>query len=563
MAVPLDIRSVKRPPNTIVDDSGSNGLYRYAVRERAGVKYDDRGRPRPSNGKVIGHIIDGQYVAVNKNIRPVKEAESPSLIYGNGAFVHSVSEDLFQDMLTIYTPKDAREIMAIASLKAMHPGITQNRLNKKYKHSIISTFYKCDGMTKNPVGQFFEQIGKDREKRKQFAAKRIASLCESDHIAIDGTLKQDTSCINSFSAFSYKGRVRGVKDISIIYAYSIEKREPLCAEVFPGNCIDASAFKEFIVHNDLQSGIILADKGFPVSQIRKELKDRPGLHYLSPIRRNDRRIKEFALDKFDDAFLFGAKTILCKKLQLPTGKYAYSFQDIYRAFCEKNSFVNRAVANNDFDAKKLEKKEDEFGAITFESDQNLTCAEVYSCYQNRWELEAMFDLYKHGADLTCTRVQSEWSIRGEEFFDLITIIITSRCVHKAEDAGVLKSQTYTDLLEDLGQIWRLVDAPDPPRAGDGYWDHEFVETSNIMVQLGLCQPKIEEHETELVTPKKTGRPKSEKKAEEPKKKRGRPRKITTEEPKPKRPVGRPRIHPIDPNKPKRGPGRPRKTQPQA
>ena len=44
MMVPESIRSVPRPTNTVVVDSGHNGALRYAVRERAGLKYDRSGR---------------------------------------------------------------------------------------------------------------------------------------------------------------------------------------------------------------------------------------------------------------------------------------------------------------------------------------------------------------------------------------------------------------------------------------------------------------------------------------------------------------------------------------
>ena len=42
MMVPESIRSVPRPTNTVVVDSGHNGALRYAVRERAGVNLRDR-----------------------------------------------------------------------------------------------------------------------------------------------------------------------------------------------------------------------------------------------------------------------------------------------------------------------------------------------------------------------------------------------------------------------------------------------------------------------------------------------------------------------------------------
>ena len=37
MSVPEEIRKVKRPVNTVVVDSGSKGLKRYAVRKRKGL----------------------------------------------------------------------------------------------------------------------------------------------------------------------------------------------------------------------------------------------------------------------------------------------------------------------------------------------------------------------------------------------------------------------------------------------------------------------------------------------------------------------------------------------
>ncbi len=65
MAVPADIRAVPRPKNTIVDDSGREGPKRYAVRERSSTKYVAGGNPQPHNGKVIGHIIDHEYVPID------------------------------------------------------------------------------------------------------------------------------------------------------------------------------------------------------------------------------------------------------------------------------------------------------------------------------------------------------------------------------------------------------------------------------------------------------------------------------------------------------------------
>ncbi len=76
--------------------------------------------------------------------------------------------------------------------------------------------------------------------------------------------------------------------MSVLYVYDIEAMEPVCAEVFPGNSMDAISYAAFIRDND--KGILVADKGFPPSQIRNELGERPDLYFLTPIKRNDKRI---------------------------------------------------------------------------------------------------------------------------------------------------------------------------------------------------------------------------------------------------------------------------------
>ena len=51
MAVPESVRKVKRPVNTIVEDSGRDTVYRYSVRERGEIVYESGGNPRPKNGR--------------------------------------------------------------------------------------------------------------------------------------------------------------------------------------------------------------------------------------------------------------------------------------------------------------------------------------------------------------------------------------------------------------------------------------------------------------------------------------------------------------------------------
>lgn len=248
MAVPAEIRAVPRPVNTIVDDSGTNSPKRYAVRQRAFSKYIPGGNPQPKNGKVIGHIIDYKYVPLTDSTA----SDGPDMLsYGASALVKSVSADLLSDLLNIYPANEAYSIMSIATLRVIRPKITLGRMATHYRRTFVCKDYPGAAMSKNTLGNLLQRIGQDGNKRKDFYQLRISSVAEDHHIAIDGTLKQNTSIVNDLSAYSYKARTRGCSEVSVLYAYDIEQMEPVCAEVFPGNSIDASSYSAFIRDHDI------------------------------------------------------------------------------------------------------------------------------------------------------------------------------------------------------------------------------------------------------------------------------------------------------------------------
>jgi transposase len=99
--------------------------------------------------------------------------------------------------------------------------------------------------------------------------------------------------------------------------------EPICAEVFPGNSTDAASYSSFIRDNDIRRGIIVADKGFPPSSIKEELSERPDLHFLTPIKRNDTRIANNRMLEFDGVITGVNDHVVYKKAAIKGGRYLY------------------------------------------------------------------------------------------------------------------------------------------------------------------------------------------------------------------------------------------------
>ena len=521
MKVPEEIRKVKRPVNTIVEDSGRDGPKRYSVRERSAVKYVPGKNPQPHNGKVVGHIINFKFVPVDN--KASTEAKPKMLSYGSVALAKSVCDDITDDLLAVYDAGKVYSIMSLAIIRVIRPSTPLSRVSAHYRRTFTSVFFPGAAVSQNSLGNLIDYLGVDEDRRKAFFLKRISSVMAEHHIAIDGTLKQDNSTVNDLSAFSYKARVKNTKDISVIYAYDIEKMEPVCAQVFPGNCIDASAYSTFIRNNNIDKGIIVADKGFPPSKIKNELNSRPNLHFLTPIKRNDVRIKDNDMLSFQGVLSgIAANVLFCKK-QIKGGRYLYAFLDQSKSSLEAKTFLTKAKQDSEFDYEKYCDKKDKFGLIVLESDQNLPPVVAYTCYEERWKLEMVFKYYKMDEDLDRTRVQGDFAVIGSEFVNFISTLITCRIINKAQKSGVLKEMSYGEMMDDLSSAWRMTDAPlnVPASSDDEYWVHTLNTVMETLEKLGLSVPAAKPE------PKKRGRkPKVKEQSETtPRRPRGRPRKV--------------------------------------
>lgn len=485
MGVPEVIRKVTRPKNTVVIDYGEgHGNLRYAVRERVGVRYVPHGNPQPINGRVIGHIINGAFVPVISTLRN----EPDFLSFGPSAFVNSVGKDLYEDLLQAFPSAVAQQIIVIASIKAMVPAVRCSRLNTEYEANWISLYYPDTALSKNTVCRLLKLIGMNSEHRHAFFDRRLGRVQESHHLIIDGMLKTDSSTVNDFSAFSRKARVKGCEDISLLYAYDLEKNEPICSEVFPGNCIDAVSYHSFISQNHIEKGIIVADKGFPPSAIEEDFKAHSCLHFLTPLKRSDKRVQTNRMLDFEEVLPGFPATLYAKKVKLANGHFLYSFRDVERAALEEKSLSRGVMHGETFDKENYWKKRNAFGSIVFESDQDLSLATVYKIYDARWDIELLFKAFKNEECLDETNVQGNFSVIGSEFINFIATVLTHRMILAAKKAGLLEHQTFGELMRDISRTFRLRKFKDKdPAIKDGGWVGCMPKPMAELIALGLCK----------------------------------------------------------------------------
>ena len=296
MPIPQHILSVERPKNTVVTCYGKNKDH-YAVRQRVGCKYDG-GRHLPKNGPTIGHIIDGRYVPIEAPIPRVSMCDVDLKDWANVTLCDRLFQDVLLDLRKVYNENDALKLYCIAILRVCNPGIKDCELKEAYDDCFLSETYPEVALSRNTVCEFLNNVGKSCSRIVKFMRLRTEAVNMRHHLLVDGTLKTDTSKVNSLSDFSRKVRLKGSRDISVLYAFDLEGREPVCSKCYPRNMLDVTAYESFISENHITKGIIVSDKGFSSSAAEAQFKANPGLHYLTPLKRNAKLIGRYDMLTF-------------------------------------------------------------------------------------------------------------------------------------------------------------------------------------------------------------------------------------------------------------------------
>lgn len=345
-----EIRNIARPKNTILLPTKKENV--YMVVERVGCKYD-HGRRLPQNGKVIGHIIDKVYVPKEEKIQKLTNRSVSLLRYGNVAFADKMGNNLLLSLNQIYDPNDALNIYNLALMRASFGDIKDYQIDEKYHKCFASVLYPRRAVSKNSISTLLENIGLDYAGIHSFMLNRIKDLVsEKTKILIDGMLKSNTSNINSFVGFSYKGRIKGTTDISIICAFDADRKEPLCIKVYKGNLPDFVNCADFFDEFNLPNGLVISDKGFPLDKL-KERSSCSKIAFLNPIKRSSKIIDSLDLTRDMEYVAGDEKHILGKKSKYGEMFY-YSFLNINRESKEEYDYINGK--KNKFDPKKFAKK---------------------------------------------------------------------------------------------------------------------------------------------------------------------------------------------------------------
>lgn len=500
MPIPKEILTVPRPKNSVVIAYGKNKDH-YSVRARVGCRRVNGGN-RPVNGPTIGHIVDGKYVPLTESEEPENVSVCSSVDikdWGGTILCCMVFDSILKELEAVYSRDDALKIYCIAILRVCNPGIKDYELKEAYDNSFLSEKYPDVALSKNTVCKFLNDLGKAYSRMVKFMRNRAAAVNVDHHLLIDGTLKTDNSVVDSLSNFSRKARVKGTRDMSVMFAFDLEAMDPVCSQCFPGNMLDLTAYEDFLKQNRITKGLIVSDKGIPASAAEKHFGDNPDLHYLNPLSRNSQMIDTQDMLTFD-SILSSDSNITCKKAKVSgKNKWLYSFRDARDAAKEEQDWLARSKKDDDFSMDELSRKQKSFGTIVLECDLDTTCETIYAAYAKRWEIEIVMRFYKSACEFDETRVHNDYSVYATEFIDFLSTLLTFRLINAFDKVELLEKNTYKKIMSVLRHAKKV-------KTDSSDWQLVRCNPKHIeMMQLLGVLPKPEEPEK-----RKPGRPKKTK-----------------------------------------------------
>lgn len=460
MPIPPEILAVPRPRNTFVVAYGKN-RDRYAVRRYAGCRYD-KGRRLPVKGPTVGHIAAGAYVP----LPPPQPPASPDLQdWADQALCDRLGSDLLAELRLEFPPETALKLYCVALLRVCHPDARDRDLKDYYDAGVLGELRPGAALSRNTVSALHEDVGLHCTRIMRFMRRRSAAV-GGGHLLLDGTLKGDESRVNSLSDFSRKARLKGSRDISILYAFDLARGEPVCAKCYPGNMLDATAVGDFIDENGIESGLLVGDKAFAASATASQRAAHPNLHHLNPLKRNSRFVATHALREYDGMLAERPGVTFRKARVRGKDKWLYAFRDADKAAAEERAWIAKARKNKTCTAAAHRKALPGFGTIVLESDLDLAPVEAYRAYAERWFIELVVRYQKVSCGLDDTRVHADASVIGSEFCNFLAGILTFRLLKAFDRAGLLARHTWGRIMALLrrakrvrtpdGADWRLV-----------------------------------------------------------------------------------------------------------
>lgn len=465
MSVPQDIRAVPRPKNTVVTDTGGKGPLRYCVRERNKAVRTAKGF-QPRNGKVIGHIVDGAFVPVSSRMK-AKERRT----LGCALLVADLGSDLRARLAAHLGDKDADIVLALASLDILHPDLGEDLRAAQYKASLASLVFPGLDLSEKSIHALYTKIGK---KGADELFRSLGQANGSDTSSY--LLLMPMECPATLAAFGKDACKDNGPGLCLALQGGDTGFEPVYGRLFDSK---VESLPDNLADKAGANSTLFTSREASSESLRSLARER-GLHYLVPVKRDDKLCKKLS---FDDLEVVDGADTPCRKKRSPDDEYLYAFAG--------NPAAPAKQAQSQTQGKKKKNKKARENVRVFRSDVDLPL----SCIPALAHEEALWQrILAHLAPLllsACSLKEREREGAGLVF--LVTALVLRRIVQRAHDTGLLGKTHMGRILAALGLLQCHVEKGEP----DSWSCSDFrpalsCETASMLQKLGFTLPEVAE-----------------------------------------------------------------------
>ena len=437
---------------------------RYCVRERNKAVRTAKGF-QPRNGKVIGHIVDGAFVPVSSRMK-AKERRT----LGCALLAADLGADLRARLAAHLGDKDADLVLALASLGLLHPDLGEDLRAAQYKASLASLVFPGLDLSEKSIHALYTKIGK---KGADELFRSLGQANGSDTSSY--LLLMPMECPATLAAFGKDA----CKDNGPGLCLALQDGDTGLEPVY-GRLLDMKGESLPRAATGCDTGCTLFTASEASSESLRFLARERGLHYLVPVKWDDKLCKKLS---FDDLEVVDGADTPCRKKRSPDDEYLYAFAGSPAAPAKQ--------AQSQTQGKKKKNKKARENVRVFRSDVDLPL----SCIPALAHEEALWQrILAHLAPLllsACSLKEREREGAGPVF--LVTALVLRRIVQRAHDTGLLGKTHMGRILAALGLLQCHVEKGEP----DSWSCSDFrpalsCETASMLQKLGFTLPEVAE-----------------------------------------------------------------------
>jgi len=473
MSIPQWAQQHKRQGTEIKEIKGNYYLY-----ERKSAWDPKRKKAKKVTGAYLGKVTPEGVVSPKKRV----DAPILSIEYGASAFLYDLGQDILKVLKDELGEDDGKAVFATAVLKTTL-ACPFRRIGDRYVQSHISRLMPGLALSPASMTSLIDRIGASRTACAR-AMRRLSA--PAPYVLVDGT-RTISASEGMDRALPGHSKTHGfLPQLNQVYVLSASGDGflPSFYRNVSGNIPDVTAFRLTVDDAGLDSACVVADAGF-ASDANFEMLNASGLDYIVPLKRNSTEV-DLASVRLRTAFTYNDRAISASAIR-KDGYDIHVFRDEALRAREISDFVARIEKANATAEKKRKfdpgsdlrdpgaeaaERQDQFGVIIIQTSLlGRPCAEIYTTYKLRWQIEQFFDTMRNSCSADTSYMHDDVGFEAWSFINHVMLLCACRILALLKDKGMSKDWSLSGVMDYLSRIhlvqvageWRVAETTDKTR----------------------------------------------------------------------------------------------------